>query len=80
MSFIKDFRIIFLREKIRFRKELSKKIGARQQCDWACAKGKLVTTLVGAAREDKTGKDKQAARGKFGPKSKGNIEKSFSFS
>jgi hypothetical protein len=30
-----------------------------------------------AGREDEMGKEKQAAREKFGPKSKGNIEKSF---
>jgi hypothetical protein len=32
-SFRKYFRIIFLREKIGFKEELSKKTGARQQCD-----------------------------------------------
>jgi hypothetical protein len=38
-SFRKDFRIIFLREKIEFKKELSKKIGARQRCSWAWEMG-----------------------------------------
>jgi hypothetical protein len=32
-----------------------------------------------ARREDEMGKEKQVAHGKLGPKSKGNIEKSFLF-
>jgi hypothetical protein len=34
MSFRKDFRIIFLGEKIGFKNELSKKSGASQRCEW----------------------------------------------
>jgi hypothetical protein len=41
MGIRKDFRIIFLGEKIRFKKELSKKTGARQRCDWASTMGKM---------------------------------------
>jgi hypothetical protein len=33
--------------------------------------------LTDAGRGDKMGKEKHAGHGKFGPKSKGNIEKSF---
>jgi hypothetical protein len=34
-------------------------------------------TPADVGREDEMGKDKQVARGKLGPKSKVNIEKSF---
>jgi hypothetical protein len=40
-------------------------------------KGKWVVVSAGAGKEDETGKEKQAGRGKLGPKRKGNIEKSF---
>jgi hypothetical protein len=41
MSFRKDFRIIFIGEEIGSKKELSKKIGAMQWCDWAGVLGKM---------------------------------------
>jgi hypothetical protein len=40
-SFKKDFRIIFLGEKIGFKKELSKKTRTRQRCGWAGAMEKM---------------------------------------
>jgi hypothetical protein len=74
MSFRKDFIIIFLREKIGFKKKLSKKVGGKATVRLSWRKGKWVVTPADAGREDETGKEKQAARGKLGPKSKGNIE------
>jgi hypothetical protein len=40
-------------------------------------KGKWVVVPSGAGRGDETGKKKQVSSEKLGPKSKGNIEKSF---
>jgi hypothetical protein len=40
-------------------------------------KGKWVMAPAGAGKEDESGKEKQAGRGKLDPKRKGNIEKSF---
>jgi hypothetical protein len=77
MSFKKDFRIIFLREKIEFKKKLSKKVGGKATVRLSWRKGKWVVMPADAGREDETGKEKEAARGKLGPKSKGNIEYSF---
>jgi hypothetical protein len=76
-SFRKDFRVIFIREKIEFKKKLSKKVGGKSTVRLSWRKGKWIATLAGAGREDEIGKEKQALSGKLGPKSKGNIEKSF---
>jgi hypothetical protein len=77
MSFIKDFRIIFLRKKIGFKKKLSKKVGDKAAVRLSWRKEKWVMASVGAGMGDEMGKEKQADHGKLGPKSKGNIEKSF---
>jgi hypothetical protein len=50
-SFRKDFRIIFIGEKIGFKKKLFKKAGARQWCDWAGIMGKMGRG-AGSAREE----------------------------
>jgi hypothetical protein len=76
-SFRKDFRVIFIREKIEFKKKLSKKVGGKAMVQLSWRKGKWVVTPAGAGRDDEMGKEKQALRGKLDPKSKGNIEKSF---
>jgi hypothetical protein len=76
-SFRKDFRSIFLREKIGFKKKSSKKVGGKAAVWLSWHKGKWVVAPTGAGKEDETGKEKQAGRGKLGPKRKGNIEKSF---
>jgi hypothetical protein len=40
-SFIKDFRIVFLEEKIGFKRNYLKKTGSRPRCNWADALGKM---------------------------------------
>jgi hypothetical protein len=40
-SFKKDFRIIFLEEKVGFKRNYLKKTEARLRCDWASALGKM---------------------------------------
>jgi hypothetical protein len=72
MSFKNYFRIIFLREKIG-----SKKVGGKTTVRLSWRKGKWVTAPTGAGRGDEMGKEKQAGRGKLGPKSNGNIENCF---
>jgi hypothetical protein len=79
MSFRKDFRIIFLREKIGFKNKLSKKVGGKATVRLSWRKGKWVATLAGAGRKDETGKEKQSGHGKLGPKNNENIEKCFQF-
>jgi hypothetical protein len=58
MSSKKDFRIIFLREKIGLKKKSSKKAGGKAAVRLSWRKGKWVVALVGAGREDKAGKEK----------------------
>jgi hypothetical protein len=77
MSFRKDFIIIFIREKIGFKKKLSKKVGGKAVVRLSWRKGKWVAALADAGRGDETGKEKQVDHGKLGTKRKGNIEKSF---
>jgi hypothetical protein len=77
MSFRKDFRIIFLREKIGSKNKLSKKVGGKAAVWLSWRNGKWVVAPTGAGRGDETGKEKQADHGKLGSKSKGNIEMSF---
>jgi hypothetical protein len=40
-SFIKDFRIFFLEDKIELKRVILKKTGASQRCDWADALEKM---------------------------------------
>jgi hypothetical protein len=77
MSCRNDFIIIFLREKIGFKKELSKKVGGKAMVRLSWRKGKWVMIPADTGSGDETGKEKQAARGKLGPKCKRNIEKTF---
>jgi hypothetical protein len=77
MSFKKDFRIISLEKKIGLKKELPKKTGARQRCDWLAQWKNGSWHWTGAGRGNEMGREKQAGRGKLGPKSNGNIENSF---
>jgi hypothetical protein len=52
-SFRKYFRIIFLEEKIEFKRNHIKKTGARLRCDWAGALGKMGHD-AGSVREGET--------------------------
>jgi hypothetical protein len=55
-NFRKDFRIIFLRKKIGFKKKLSKKVGGKTTVWLSWRKGKWVVTPADVGREDETGK------------------------
>jgi hypothetical protein len=54
MSFRKDFRIIFLRENVEFKKKISKKVGGKAAVRLSWCKGKWVTALgrCGKRRRD----------------------------
>jgi hypothetical protein len=77
MSFIKDFRIIFLRKKIGFKKKLSKKVGDKAAVRLSWRKEKWVMASVGAGMGDEMGKEKQADHGKLGPKKQREYRKEF---
>jgi hypothetical protein len=55
MSFRKDFRIIFLEEKIGFKRNYLKKTGVRLLCDWAGALRKMGRS-AGSVRKERRDK------------------------
>jgi hypothetical protein len=78
ISFRKDFRVIFIREKFEFKKKLSKKVGGGQgNGATKLAQGKMGRDAGRRGKGRCDGERKTSHQWEIGPKSKGNIEKSF---